>query len=117
MIGGGASSFFRVSETEDHRAARLHAALEQRLHGLEQAEYGTLVVERAASPDVAVGDVSGKRAVPPILLGSRLDRHNVLMAHQKHWRERRIAAAPRIQQGARVDELATQSRLDQRIRS
>ena len=96
MIGGGTGALFRVPETEDHGTPGFDAALEQRFRRFEQTENGALVVECTAAPDVSVGHVTGKRSMLPALLGARLDRYDVLMAHQKHRRERRVAAAPRV---------------------
>jgi hypothetical protein len=70
-----------VAEGEVDRACRLESLAQQALHRLEDGNHRDLVVERAAPPDEAFGDVAAEGAVRPLSFGSRNHRHDILVAH------------------------------------
>ena len=108
----GAAHLFVGAEREVHRPPRLEPLPEERFHRLEDRHEVALVVERAAPPDVAVGDAAAERRLGPAVLGSRLDGHDILVGEQEDRLERRVAARPAIEQVETGHALAGQARVN-----
>ena len=88
-----ARPLFRTGRGDVDIVGRLVSGGEQLLDRLEKRHDRALGVRRAAAPDLAVGNVTGKRRMRPRALGG----HDVLMAHE-HDRTVVRPARPVIEQ-------------------
>jgi hypothetical protein len=107
-----AADLLVVTKGEVDRPPRRKAAGEQALDRLERSRRGRLVVQSAASPDVALGHDAAKGRVGPARLGAGLDRNHVQMRHQQDGLEARIAPLPAIEEGVARDHLTAQRAVD-----
>ena len=103
-----------MSEHEDHAARGRVAGGDQRLRRFHDCDQRTLVVERAAAPDRSLDNRTGKGRMSPAL---RLrHRHDILVCHQNHRRQRSVAPGPLVDQRAVADDCATRDGVKARVR-
>jgi hypothetical protein len=104
---GVAAVFFVVPERQVDRALGREPRADERLGGFEQTEHTALVVDRAASPDLAALDRAAEGRLGPGPPG-RLGRDDVQVREQDDRRQIRAAAKPGIEQRIGRDRLARQ---------
>jgi hypothetical protein len=103
-----------MPEREIHRARRPEALGQQCFDGLVHGHQPALVVDGAAAPDKAVRNLARERRPRPFVEARGIGRHDVLVRHQQDGLQRRIAAAPFVEQAVAVHLLAHQPGLEPR---
>jgi len=109
-----AADFFVLSEGEHDGALRRKAGSRKPLRGVQQGDKAAFVVDRAAAPDEAVGNVAGEWIVRPISGCSGHDRHNVHMRHQQDGLGAGVLALPGEQE-ALADDLPCRGAMERGI--
>ena len=100
---------------DDQRALGNEAGLDKRLERFEKCDQRALVIDRAAAPNRAVGELAAEGRVVPARLTAGRHRYDVLVGHEDHRREARRAAGPRVDERAAIDELAAKRRMRRRV--
>ena len=106
-----AADLFVEAEGQVYGACRLEAIPKQVLHGLQHAHQAAFIVQRAAAPDMAVGDSAGEGGMCPAL---HRDGHHVLVRQQQDGLFGGVAALPGVKQAVLIDDLPIQRGMDQR---
>ena len=102
-----------MSKHKDHASCRRMARGEQRFRGFHDGDESPLVVERTATPDLAVDNRSGEWRMPPAL---RLrNRHDILVRHEDDGLQRGVCALPFIDERALAHQRAQHGRVKARI--
>ena len=106
LVAAWAANFLVMTEGEHDGACRAEPARGQKFRCLHHGDQRALVVDRAAPPDITIGDDAPEGGVLPLVFGSRRNRHDVDMRHHQHGIERRVLALPCIEECLAADDFA-----------
>ena len=110
-----AANFFILTKAEENGAFRPEILFEQQFSRFQQPDHLAFDVKRTASPDIVVGDDTGKGRMFPLVERAGVNRHHIQMGAEQHRRQFKIGAAPGVEQRRVRNDLALQRGMHARI--
>ena len=98
-----AQGFLVLPKRQQKSARGLKPRNEQVFHCFELGQHAGFVVEGAAAVEVATGLLRGEGRPAPLVFGAGQHGHHVVVAHQQHRLQSRVAPRPRVEQAIAIE--------------